>query len=369
LKNHAEVRAQAGPIGRSLLRLEDDPLLRGLAHFIDDLKPEDALHVALLRSPLASARINVVDSEAARHARGVVAVFTGADLHETCAPRRVHITTPGAVAPDRPIIAVDRVRFVGEVVAAVVAGTRYQAEDALELIQTDFEPLPAVTTFEEAMAADAPLVHESVPRNQYFLGHRTMGDVEKAFAAADVVVEGEVSHPRVSGAPMEGRGVIAAADGSGGVVAWSSTQAPHLVAEAIAESLDMPEARVRVVAPDIGGGFGLKAHVYTEEILLPWIALRLHATVKWIEDRSEHLQAANHARDQKVRLSAAVRSDVRVLGLRATVLSSVGAYGVRPHGPLLDAMGCAGLIPGPYDIRDYEYDSYALATNKCPEGP
>ena len=363
------MNVQAGPIGRNLLRLEDDPLLRGLARFIDDLKPEGLLHVALLRSPFASARINTVDAEAARRAPGVVAVFTGADLAGTCAPMRVHLTTPGAIAPDRPIIAVDRVRFVGEIVAAVVAGTRYQAEDALELIHTDFEPLQAVTTFEEAMAAGAPLVHESVPKNQYFLGHRTMGEVEKAFAAADVMVEGEVSHPRVSAAPIEGRGVIATADGSGGVVTWSSTQVPHLVAEAIVESLDLPEARVRVVATDVGGGFGLKAHVYTEEILLPWIALQVHAAVKWIEDRSEHLQAANHARDQRIRFSAAVRNDGRVLGLRATVLSSIGAYGIRPHGPLLDPMTCAGLIPGPYDIRDYEYDSYALATNKCPEGP
>ena len=157
-------------------------------------------------------------------------------------------------------------------------------------------------------------------------------------------------------------------DGSGGVIAWSSTQAPHLVVDAIAESLGLDEKHVRVVASDVGGGFGLKAHVYPEEILLSWISLHLHRTVKWIEDRSEHLQAANHARDQKVRFSAAVRKDGRVLGLRATVLSSIGAYGIRPHGPLLDPMTCAGLIPGPYDIRDYEYDSYAIATNKCPEG-
>jgi aerobic carbon-monoxide dehydrogenase large subunit len=363
------VSVQAGPMGKSLLRLEDGPLLRGLARFVDDIKPDGALHVAFVRSPLASGRIRSIDVGAAEGAPGVVAVFTGADLDGSCAPMRVHLTTPGVVAPDRPIIAGDRVRFVGEIVAAVVASSRYQAEDALELIQADLEPLQAVTTFEEAMAAGAPMVHESVPKNQYFLGHRTMGDVEKAFAAADIVVEGEVTHPRVSAAPMEGRGVIASADGAGGVVTWSSTQAPHLVADAIAESLGIPEEKVRVIAPDVGGGFGLKAHVYTEEILLSWIALRVHATVKWIEDRSEHLQAANHARDQKIRFSAAVRNDGRVLGLRATVLSSIGAYGIRPHGPLLDPMTCAGLIPGPYDIRDYEYDSYALATNKCPEGP
>ena len=363
------MNSRGGPVGRSLLRLEDEPLLRGQARFIDDLKPEGHLQVAFLRSPLASARIRSVDGAAARLAPGVVAVLTGADLHGSCAPMKVHLTTPGAVAPDWPIIADDRVRFVGEIMAAVVSGSRYQAEDALELIDVDLDPLPAVTTFEEAMAAGAPLVHESVPNNQYILGHRTMGDVEKAFAGADIVVEGEVTHPRVSAAPMEGRGVIAAPDGSGGVVTWSSTQVPHLVAEAIEESLQLGEKQVRVVASDVGGGFGQKAHVQVEEILLSWIALRLKTTVKWIEDRSEHLQAANHARDQKIRFSAAVRNDGRVLGLRATILTSVGAHCVRPHGPALDAMTCANLIPGPYDIRDYEYNSYALATNKCPQGP
>jgi aerobic carbon-monoxide dehydrogenase large subunit len=350
-------------------RLEDGPLLRGLARFVDDLKPEGLLHVAFLRSPLASARINGVDVSPAREAAGVVAVFTSDDLEGSCDPMRVHLTTPGATAPDRPIIARDRTRFVGEILAAAVAHSRYQAEDALELIQAGLEPLPAITTFDEAMAEGAPLVHESVPQNRYFLGHRTLGEVDQAFAAADLVVDGEVIHPRVSAAPMEGRGVVAMPDGAGGVVTWSSTQAPHIVAEAIAESCRLEPSRVRVVATDVGGGFGLKAHVYTEEILLSWIAMRSGAAVKWIEDRSEHLQAANHARDQKIKFTAAVRKDGRVLGLRATVFSSIGAYGIRPHGPLLDPMTCAGLITGPYDIRNYEYDSYALATNKCPEGP
>jgi aerobic carbon-monoxide dehydrogenase large subunit len=363
------VNVHDGPVGKSLPRIEDGPLLRGRARFIDDLKPEGHLHVAFLRSPLASARINSVDTASARRSSGVVAVFTGADLLGSCDPMRVHLTTPGAVSPDRPIIAADRVRFVGEIVAAVVAGSRYEAEDALELIQADLDPQPAMTTFEEAMADGAPLVHESVPKNQYFLGHRTIGDVDKAFAVADILVEGEVVHPRVSAAPIEGRGVIASPDVSDGVTAWSSTQVPHLVAEAIAECLHLDENRVRVVSADVGGGFGVKAQVYVEEILLSWIALRLKTTVKWIEDRSEHLQSANHARDQRIRFSAAVRKDGRVLGLRATVLSSIGAYGTRPHGPLLDPMTCAGLIPGPYDIRDYEYYSYAIATNKCPEGP
>lgn len=357
-----------GPIGRSVPRLEDQPLLRGSARFIDDLKREGQLHVAFLRSPLASGRVRKTTVDAAGRAAGVAGVFVAADLEGSCAPMRVHLTTPGALAPDRPIIAGDRVRFVGEIIAAVVADSRYRAEDALELIEADLDPLLAVVSFDDAMAPDAPLVHDGVPGNVYFLGHRSMGDLAGAFAAADAVVEGEVVHPRVSAAPMEGRGVVAAPDGEG-VVVWSSTQAPHLVADAIAESLGLQEKQVRVIASDVGGGFGLKAHVQTEEILLAWIARRLGRPVKWTEDRSEHLQAANHARDMKIGFSAAVRKDGRVLGLRAKVLSSIGAYGIRPHGPLLDPMTCAGLIPGPYDIRDYEYDSYALATNKSPEGP
>ncbi len=362
------MKEPSGPIGRSVLRLEDGPLLRGTARFIDDLKPAGTLHVAFLRSPLASARLRSVVTAPAASSPGVTAVFTAADLEASCAPMRVHLTTPGALAPDRPIIASERVRFVGEIVAAVVADTRYHAEDALDLVEADLEPLPPVVSFEDAMAADAPLVHDSVPHNRYFLGHRSLGDVAGAFARADLVVDGEVAHPRVSAAPMEGRGVVAMPEGDG-VTVWSSTQAPHLVGEAIVESLGLTPGQVRVIASDVGGGFGLKAHVQVEEILVAWIARRLGRAVKWTEDRSEHLQAANHARDMRITFSAAVRQDGRVLGLRATVLSSIGAYGIRPHGPALDPVTCAGLIPGPYDIRDYEYDTHALATNKSPEGP
>ncbi|HLZ95768.1 MAG TPA: xanthine dehydrogenase family protein molybdopterin-binding subunit [Candidatus Dormibacteraeota bacterium] len=356
-------------VGTSLPRLEDGPLLRGTARFIDDVKPEGCLHVALLRSPLAHARIRHVDTSAAQNMPSVSGVFTAAGLGGSCSALRVHLTTPGAVVPEWPVLASGTVRFVGDVIAAVVAGSRYEAEDALDLIDLDLDPLPAVSTFEDAMAADAPQIHESVPRNQYQFGRRSMGDVASAFAGAEAVVEGEVSHPRVSGAPMEGRGVVAAPDGSGGLIAWTSTQAPHAVGEAIAECLGLAPERVRVIASDVGGGFGLKAHVYIEEVLVAWIALRLGRAVKWIEDRSEHLQASNHARDQRITFSAAVTKEGRVLGLRAKVLSNVGAYAIRPHGPLLDASTCAGLITGPYDIPNYEYESGALVTNRCPEGP
>src|SRR6267378_1238871 len=225
--------AESGPIGRSLKRLEDGRLLRGEAQFVDDLRPERCLHVSLLRSPVASGRLGGVDTSAALGAPGVVSVFTAADLVGSCRPLAVHLTTPGAVSPERPILAADRVRFVGEMIAAVVAESRYLAADAVELISPDIEHLPAVVTFEDALAEKAPLVHEAVPENIYYLGHRSYGNVEDAFERADMIVEGEVTHPRVSAAPIEGRGVVAVPDGAG-VAVWTSTQVPHLAAEAIA---------------------------------------------------------------------------------------------------------------------------------------
>ena len=355
-------------IGTSVPRLEDGPLLRGAARFIDDIKPAGCLHVAFLRSPMANGRIKSIDVSAAKDAPGVAAVFAAADLEGSCRPLRAHMAMQGLIAPDRTIIATERVRFVGEIMAAVVAANRYQAEDALELISADIEPLPAVSTLDDAMADGAALVHQGMPGNRFVTVHRAYGDVARAFAEADVVVEGQVVHPRVAAAPMEGRGVVASPQDAG-VTVWTSTQAPHLVRDAIAESLSLDAERVRVVASDIGGGFGAKVGVYPEDVLLAWIAIRLKAAVKWVEDRSEHLQASNHARDQRITFSAAVRADGRVLGLRARVLTSVGAFGTRPYGPVLNAMTCASLIPGPYDIRNYEYESIAVATNRSPEGP
>src|SRR5947209_14001893 len=361
--------AEAGPLGKRLRRLEDGRLLRGEGQFADDLQPDGCLHVALLRSPVGSGRIRALDTSSAKAAAGVSAVFTAADLEVSCRQLAVHLTTPGAVAPERPILAGDRVRFAGEMMAAVVAGSRYQAADAVELLQPEIDSLPAVVTLEDALAEGAPLVHEAVPENLFYLAHRTYGDVDGAFEQAGLSVEGEVTHPRVSAAPIECRGVVAMPDHEGGVVVWTSTQVPHLVAAAVAECLRIGETQVRVVATDVGGGFGIKAQVYPEEILLAWIAMHMNVAVKWVETRSEHMMSASHARDQIVKFSAAVRDDGRVLGLRATLFSNIGAYGIRPFGPLLDPLGTAGLIPGPYEIRNYEFDSYAVATNKCPEGP
>src|SRR5256885_13389795 len=239
----------------------------------------------MLRSPVASGRLAEVDLATAGEPCGVVPDFAAGALAGSCGPLAVHLTTPGAVSPERPILAADRIRFVGEMIAAVVADPRYAAADAVNLISPDIEPLPAVVTFEDAMAENAPLVHEAVPENLYYLGHRTYGDVEQAFEQADMIVEGEVTHPRVSPAPMEGRGVLAVPDGAG-VAVWTSTQVPHLAAEAIAECLSLKPSLVRVVAADVGGGFGIKAQVYPAENLLAWLASRLHAPGQWNENSS-----------------------------------------------------------------------------------
>src|SRR5437588_11563664 len=273
----------SGVIGERLRRLEDPRLLRGEGRFVDDLRPEGCLHVAFGRSPFASGMI-----------RGVRATFTATDLDGSCLPLEVHLTTPGVLSPARPVLARDRVRFAGEMVGAVVAADRYAAADAVDAAELEIDPLRPVLTFEDALAEGAPLVHEEVPGNVYFFGRRAYGDCAAAFARADAVIEGEVVHPRVAAAPIEARGVVATPDGAG-VTLWTSTQVPHLVADAVAECLRLDRASVRVVATDVGGGFGAKAQVYPEEILLAWIARRVGAPVKWIETRSEHMHAASHA--------------------------------------------------------------------------
>jgi carbon-monoxide dehydrogenase large subunit len=357
------------PIGKPIPRVEDQPLLRGTATFIADVRQESMVHLAFLRSPVAHARITRVDLENARRADGVIAAFSAADLDGRCEAFRVHLTTPGVLAPERSVLAKDRVRYVGEPIAVVVARTRYLAEDAVERIELDYEPLPVLSDCDAALQPGAEQVHDNVPGNVYFRTERSFGDVDAAFSAADVILEGEVVHPRVTAAPMECRGVVASPTEAGGVLVWSSTQCPHLVAEAVAECCRLEPSQARVVAPDIGGGFGVKAHVYTEEVTLAWVAIELGLPVSWVEDRLEHLQAASPARDQRCEFRVAARQDGTILGIDVRLVSDIGAYGIRPHGPLLDPMTAAGLIVGPYAIENYRYDTIAVATNKTPEGP
>jgi carbon-monoxide dehydrogenase large subunit len=345
-------------------RREDRRLLTGSAEFLDDVQAGDTVHVAFLRSPLAHARIVSIATAEAAAAPGVVAVIAAGDLD--IGPLLPPIENPEAVPTPRPLLADGFVRFVGEPVAAVVARDAYLAEDACELIELDLEPLAPVAGTEAALADGAPVV-AGYPTNVLYDSHVEAGDVDAAFAQAAAVVERTFLNPRYSAVPIEPRGAIAVPDGDG-LLVWSSTQAPHKLAETIAELLGLPPASARVIAPDIGGGFGQKAHAYPEEILVADLARRLGRPVKWLEDRAENLLASSHARDQRVHVKAAAAADGTLLAIEADVVCDVGAYGVYPHGHILEALGTPAMIPGPYRLTDYRARSRSVATNKCPEG-
>jgi aerobic carbon-monoxide dehydrogenase large subunit len=345
-----------------MLRVEDRPLLTGQAEFVGDLDLDGMLHARFFRSPLAHARITALDLQAARAAPGVVGAFGAADAHLPA----LHppLENPQAFSPPRPLLADGVVRFVGEPLAVIVAESPYAAEDAAELVDATLEPLPALVDPLEAV--DAEPLHEH-PSNVLFDWTTQTGDVDEAFEQAAAVAECTFRSPRYSATPMENRGVLAAPDGEG-VRMWASTQIPHSLASVVAELLGISRACVNVAATDVGGGFGQKAHAYPEEILTAWLAMRLGRPVKWLEDRSENLLASSHARNQVVRVRAAADADGRLLAVDADLVCDTGAYGVYPHGHILEALGTPAMIPGPYKLSNYRARARSVCTNKAPEG-
>ncbi|MGH2909486.1 MAG: xanthine dehydrogenase family protein molybdopterin-binding subunit, partial [Solirubrobacteraceae bacterium] len=351
-------------VGRSVGRREDRRLLTGAGEFVDDLVAGDALHVAFVRSHHASARIASIDLEPAAAADGVACAVdaAGLGLGPLCPP----ITAPSSFSPPRPLLADGVVRFAGEAVAAVVAATPYLAEDGAELVSVEYEPLDALTDSRAAADPAAPAVHAGHANVLYDETYDS-GGVEEAFARAAAVIEREFRHPRLCASPIETRGVLARPDGEG-VRIWSSSQVPHALAEITAALLGLPEPTVRVQCPDIGGAFGQKAHVYPEEIIVAALARRLGRPVKWIEDRAENLLAASHARDQVVTVRAAADGEGRLLALDADIVCDTGAYGVYPHGHILEALGTPTMLQGPYRLPHYRYRARSVATHKAPEG-
>ncbi len=360
-----------GLVGAPVKRVEDPRILAGQGRYVDDIRLPGTLHAAFLRSPHAQARIRAVDVGAAEQLPGVRLIVHGGSP-EIAALRAIQprLKASNAVCPARPILARDVVRFVGEAVAVVVAESRYQAEDALELLEVDYDPLPPVANAEAALEEGAPQIHPDVPGNRYVDRELDFGAVDQAFADAEVVIDWRrFENPRHSGAPMETRGVLAAPGEDGRLAIWTSSQVPHRVREVVARSLGLPEPEVRVVIPDVGGGFGIKAQVYPEEVVVPWLARTLGRPVKWVEDRHEHLLAAGHAREQIVEARLAATREGVVMAIDARVLCDVGAYGVYPFGPGLEPLGTSAMIPGPYHIRNYRCLVQGVVTNKSPEGP
>src|SRR5437867_2777640 len=286
-------------IGASPRRKEDRRLLVGVGRFVDDLAREGLLHLAVVRSVQAHARIAKIALAEARALRGVVAAWSAADLPETARPMP---SAYGAVRKGRPwsqpILARDRVRYVGEPVAVVVAESPYRVADALELVRVEYEPLPALTTVEAALASPTRL-HDGWPDNAALAVGAAIGDAERALATADIVIHETFRHPRLAAVPIEPRGVLAYRDrDSGALVVWSSCQNPYSVRDIVAAALELSAEAVRVVVPDVGGAFGPKGSVYPEEVLVAAAALRLGRPVKWIETRREDFASLGHDREQ-----------------------------------------------------------------------
>ncbi|WP_169948537.1 xanthine dehydrogenase family protein molybdopterin-binding subunit [Microbispora sp. H11081] len=351
--------------GASVRRTEDYRLLLGTGTFTDDLQLPRTLHAAFVRSPHAHARIIAVNAERSLALPGVVAVFTGEDLAELTAPG-VMVQT-GAESMVMETLPTRKVRFNGDPVACVVAVDRYVAEDAVELVEVEYEPLDPILTMESAAAPGAPLVDEDLASNLHTQQTQTFGDVTSAFAGAYRIVEARFSTQRMTHVPIEPRGVLAVWDaGRRELTFHSGQQTAHLLRTNLARRLRLEENQVRVVSPDVGGAFGQKIPLFREELTVAALAIKLRRPIKWIEDRLENLTAANHARDDSAWVRAAVDKDGRILGMKAELWADYGAYAFFTPKYPIDSIGW--LLPGPYKFRDYEYSINVVITNKCPAG-
>jgi len=357
-------------IGQPVRRVEDRYLLTGRGRFVGDLEPPGTLHLALVRSYVASAAIEAIDASAAVSLPGVAAVITAAELAGV-APLRGVLARPEFVATDMPILAADRVRHVGEPIAAVLAESAYLAEDAAELVEVSYGELPAVVSAGEALAPGAAAVHEAAPGNVLVdVSPMSTPGLDGIFASAAHVVQVAVSTGRITAAPLEGRVCLAAFDErTGQVVLQTSTQVPHTVRTAVALSLGMDEHQVRVISPDVGGGFGQKCVVAREEVLAAAVARLLRRPVKWVEDRREGLTSGFQAREQFYRLRGAFDADGRMLGLDADIRCDVGAYSCYPVTCGVEVLMAANELPGPYRVQSYRVRSRGVATNKTPIAP
>ena len=354
-------------IGARIQRFEDTRLLSGTARYIDDIQLPDMLNLRFVRAQMAHAKILEIDTEALEDIGFPTQVFTAADIGDLAV--KAHQDFPEMQYSEQPQLAKDRVRFVGEAVAAVLADDAYKAEDAAEMVFVDYDPLQVVTTMEQARDPEVPGLFDGWRTNVFVERRMKGGDIAKARAEAAHVVKRTYTTQRQAGVPMEGRGVAAQYDpASRTLTVWSSTQIPHLVRTYISEELGLPESRLRVIAPDVGGGFGVKGQVFTEEVLVPWLAMTTGRPVKWVEDRREHLTSSIHARDHSHTLTAYLSEDARLLGLEADISVDVGAYSTFPFTAAGDPGMAAKVMPGPYDFQHYEATFRALATNKCPIG-
>jgi carbon-monoxide dehydrogenase large subunit len=366
----ADATHRGRAFGARVLRREDRRLITGRGRYVSDVVLPGMLHVAFVRSVHAHARVVGVGADEARRLPGIVAVVTGEEPTIARHRLRARSALTTYVETEQPVLAWPRVRHVGEAVAAVVGVDPYRTADAAALVAVDYEPMPAAVDPVEATDPAAPRVHDEVPRNIFLSRRFESGDVDASLASAAAVVERTFCTNRQTAAPLETRGGVAdwnAADGK--LTLWSGTQVPHLVRHLLAEILEIPENRVRVVAPDVGGGFGVKAILYPEDVCLCLLAQRLGRPVKWVERRSESFQASAHARDHAYVVRAGFAADGRLLAMDVRAACNAGAYSVSPWTAGIEALMAGGLLSGPYKLQHYRCEVTAVATHTTPAGP
>jgi carbon-monoxide dehydrogenase large subunit len=355
----------AAEIGQARLRKEDAKLVTGQTTWTDNIQFAGMVHMAVLRSPMAHAKVKRVDVSAALQRPGVIAAFSGADLaEEQGALPCAWPVTPDMKQPAHPPLAVDEVRYVGDGVAVVIARDRYAAADALEAIDVDYEPLPAVVDMEEALT-DKVLVHSDMGTNKCFTWPFANGDYDAVAKQADVVVRRRFIQQRLIPTAMEPRGVVVAPlPASEEYTVYSTTQIPHVLRLMLAMVTGTPEHKLRVIAPDVGGGFGSKLNVYAEEVLALIVARRLGRPVKWTESRSEGYQATIHGRDQIQDIEVAATKDGTLLGLKVELMADLGAYLqlVTPGVPILGAF----MFNAIYKMKAYSFTCHGVFTTKTP---
>src|SRR5713101_9583162 len=353
-------------VGSPVKVLDSPRLLTGRGKYVDDLSLPRMVHVAFVRSPHAHARIARLGVELARKAPGVVAVMTGEEVARLCKPYRgilLHYQgmKTGAMLP----LALDRVRYVGEPVVAIAAAPRAEAEDAVERVVVEYDPLRAVLTSEQALAPGVDPIHGELGDNIIYETRLMSGDVEAAFTGAPRIYRRVFTTGRHTGVPIEPRGLVAEFEPStGALTVWISSQVPHMMQADLADLFALAEHRVRVIAPDVGGSFGIKIHIYQDDMAACALALRLGRPVKWVAERRESFLSDIHARDQRIEVEVAAAADGTLLAMRADITAPVGAYSAFPRSSVVEGGQVLRLLPGPYRLRHYDATLRVVAQNK-----
>ena len=350
-------------VGRRVKRTEDPRLISGLATYVDDVRLPGMTYCAILRSPHAHARIRSINSDKARKLPGVLDVVDGREVKNKCGKVPCAAALEGLKVPEKYALAVGKVVFVGDPVAAVVAEDRYTARDALDLIEVDYKPLAAVTDPERALDDGGPLIYPKFKTNVAFSWKVEGGNVKKAFREADCVVRQRIANQRLIPVAMEPRGVVAQYHpGEERLTVWTSTQIPHLVRTQVALMLGIPENLLRIIAPEVGGGFGSKLNVYGEEALIGYLAMKIGRPVSWIEGRRENMAATIHGRDQYGGVEIAAKKNGKILAIRYKVVADLGAYHqlLTPAIPTLTGL----MITGAYDVPAALMEVRGVFTNK-----